>query len=93
MDLTPTELAAKATPCAWLPAEEATDCVQVALGVALHDLVVRAAHLEGAGLLLVFILEVDLCAGHGGEGRGGGKRDVVDNVFQTFRRRFEIFQF
>ena len=69
------------------------DCVQVALGVALHDLVVRAAHLEGAGLLLVFILEVDLCAGHGGEGRGGGKRDVVDNVFQTFRRRFEIFQF
>lgn len=24
VDLTPTELAAKATPCAWLPAEEAT---------------------------------------------------------------------
>ena len=67
--------------------------MQVAFGIALHDLVVRAAHLEGAGLLLVFVFQINLSARHGRKGTGRGERDVVDNVFQAVSCRFKIFQF
>ena len=57
--------------------------VQVALSEALHNLIVSTAHLKGAGLLLVFVLQINLCAGHGGEGAGRRQRNVVDDVFQS----------
>ena len=65
--------------------------VQVALSEALHNLIVSTAHLKGAGLLLVFVLQINLCAGHGGEGAGRRQRNVVDDVFQSVRSCLEIF--
>ena len=65
--------------------------VQVALSEALHNLIVSTAHLKGAGLLLIFVLQINLCAGHGGEGAGRRQRNVVDDVFQSVRSCLEIF--
>ena len=69
------------------------DRVQAALGVALHDLVIRAAHLERTGFLLVFVLQINLRTSHGRKGAGRGQRDVVNDIFQAVGCRFKIFEF
>ena len=52
----PKAFAASATPCAWLPAEEA---IALLRGEACN-LDICAAHLEGAGILQILGLEVNL---------------------------------
>lgn len=60
------------------------DGFQLALGMQLGDLVVRAAHLERTGLLQVFALQIELTARQFGKRGGKIQRSSVDDGCETF---------
>ena len=56
------------------------------------DLVARAADLERAGLLAVFVLEIDIAARHGRERGRQVELRVVQHALEPLLRAFEVLQ-
>ena len=82
--------AACATPCAWLPDENATTPPGALLGRDRGQLVERAAELERAGALQGLGLEEDARAGRRIEHRRGDERRAQRNAGKAPGGRIDI---